>query len=772
MKSLATRFRPQSFEDVCGQKSIIKILERQLSLKQYTNCYLFAGPSGCGKAQPLTSKIYTKFGFKSMGEIKVGDVVLDGNGKETAILGVYPQGERDIYRINLSDDTYIEVSDNHINSVYRNNLDKKEIESIDLTTLELKRILESSDYADRYPLYIKIPQIDCWEDNNIDIDPYLLGCLLGDGSISNKNLAFTSCDSELLLKIDKILKNKFNLRLKYGKQYDYRIVNMQNYIYHFRYKEKDYYSISSLKNKLIAEGYPRFDSDTLIKLSANTAKTVLTHYPELYNAIILVDKNTARYSNVLKKLIKNYKLNVTSDKKFIPNNYIYSSKATRLALLQGLMDTDGTITKPIQSSFSGKAVGGHISITTTSLQLATDIAFLCRSLGYVVKQTTSEKTDYIYRYKGKVEQRKCKQSYTLYITPLAADDIFTLSRKRERICEHRFTPRRKITSVEFVRRDLCQCIYVESSNHQYLTDNLTITHNTTLARIFAHKINEYYDENNKLCYSEPIEIDGASNNGVDNIRSIIESANERSLDSKYKIFLIDEAHMITTAGWNAFLKCIEEPPMYTLFIFCTTNPEKIPATIQNRVMRFNLTRLNSEIIFDRLKYICQQENYSNYEESCEYISKIANGGMRDAIALLEKCSYYSTDLSLNNVLNTLGLISYDEYFKLTDFIFDRNEAEVLKLINSVYTQGYDLKLFITNYFSFILELNKYCLFKDIHSTKLPSTYLEKIKYTTGIEENIKYFNGLLQSILDLLNSIKNNTFMLETISAHLIKLCR
>ena len=118
---------------------------------------------------------------------------------------------------------------------------------------------------------------------------------------------------------------------------------------------------------------------------------------------------------------------------------------------------------------------------------------------------------------------------------------------------------------------------------------------TTCARIFANEINQGF--------GEPIEIDAASNNGVENIRMITKAANERALDGEYKIYIIDETHALTSQSWQAFLKCLEEPPKYTIFIFCTTDPQKIPETILNRVMRFNFTRIPIEQIKDRLKYI-------------------------------------------------------------------------------------------------------------------------------------------------------------------------
>ena len=222
---------------------------------------------------------------------------------------------------------------------------------------------------------------------------------------------------------------------------------------------------------------------------------------------------------------------------------------------------------------------------------------------------------------------------------------------------------------------------------------------TTLARIFANKINKGQ--------GSPIEIDGASNNGVDNVRNIIKEATERSIDSEYKIYIIDECHQITIAAWNAFLKCIEEPPKYTIFMFCTTEPNKIPNTILNRVMRFNLTRVPIEQIKNRLLYVCKQEGYTNYDETCDYISKISFGGVRDSLALLEKAASYSTDLNIDNVLKSLGNFSYNVLFDLTDAMTHKDEENIIKIINYCFNTGNDLKLFINQFTDFSLDLFKY-----------------------------------------------------------------
>ena len=287
---------------------------------------------------------------------------------------------------------------------------------------------------------------------------------------------------------------------------------------------------------------------------------------------------------------------------------------------------------------------------------------------------------------------------------------------------------------------------------------------TTLARIFANKINGNV--------GSPNEIDAASNNGVDNVKAIIKSAQERSIDSKYKIFIIDECHMITTQGWNAFLKCIEEPPAFTIFIFCTTDPQKIPATILNRVQRYNITRISTDKIKDRLAYICKEECFTNYEESVDYIAKLSDGGMRDAIATLEKCAGYSTDLSINNVLNALGNYSYDTFFSLINNIIDGKEGEVLKIIEEFYRAGNDLKLFVDMFLSFCLDVSKYIIFNSTDMLKIPSSMEDRLKNSINFENALQYYMYIVNQLLDLKNMIKNDNNIKSTIEVMFLKMSR
>lgn len=315
-----------------------------------------------------------------------------------------------------------------------------------------------------------------------------------------------------------------------------------------------------------------------------------------------------------------------------------------------------------------------------------------------------------------------------------------------------------------VIRILKRQLDTSSVRNVYLFSGASGCGKTTLARIFANKINGGV--------GNPIEIDAASNNGVDNVKEIIKSAQERSVDSKYKIFIVDECHMITTQGWNAFLKCIEEPPTFTIFIFCTTDPQKIPNTILNRVQRFNITKIGTEKIKERLSFICDREGFTNYEESVDYISKICNGGMRDSIATLEKCAGYSSDLCIDNVLEALGNYSYSSFFKLVNSLIDGDEKTALTVIYEFFKGGNDLRIFVDMFLSFCLDISKYIIFNSCDVIKIPSSMEDLIKNSINFDNAGKYYMYLVNQLLELKNMIKNDSDMKSTIEVFMLKVAR
>lgn len=308
--------------------------------------------------------------------------------------------------------------------------------------------------------------------------------------------------------------------------------------------------------------------------------------------------------------------------------------------------------------------------------------------------------------------------------------------------------------------------------HSYLFCGSAGTGKTTTARIFANEINKGN--------GTPIEIDAASNNSVNDVRNIIQQSRLSTIDgSKYRTYIIDECHMITPQGWNAMLKLLEEPPTSAVFLFCTTDPQKIPKTILSRVQRYDFQRISQEGIVNRLNTIMMseiKENYLQYysfqENALEYIAKLSEGGMRDAITLLDKCLAYSHELTVENVVHAIGTVDYDVMLKLTDSLVFGKCADMLAIIENLHGQGKDLKLFIKNYTTFVLDLCKYNVMKSLDYTQIPNYFLEMLTDRMKNEEG--YYlecNELLQELLRLNTDIKWDSNPKAMIEANLYGFC-
>lgn len=236
------------------------------------------------------------------------------------------------------------------------------------------------------------------------------------------------------------------------------------------------------------------------------------------------------------------------------------------------------------------------------------------------------------------------------------------------------------------------------------------TGKTTCARIFANEINKGK--------GSPVELDAASNNSVDDVREIIQQAKTASLDSEYKVFIMDEVHALSNQAWQAMLKVLEEPPAKSIFIMCTTDPQKIPKTILSRVQRFDFQRISQSAILNRLVQVLHYEFPTQIENvigltvdrsALEYIAKQAQGGMRDALTMLDKCLAYSDELTIENVTKALGIANYDVMTNLLSAYDNGDVDKMVNIINEVYMSGYDLKQFIKSFTNFVLDLNKYLL---------------------------------------------------------------
>lgn len=253
---------------------------------------------------------------------------------------------------------------------------------------------------------------------------------------------------------------------------------------------------------------------------------------------------------------------------------------------------------------------------------------------------------------------------------------------------------------------------------------------TTVARIFANDINDGQ--------GSPIEIDGASNNGVDSIRALIADAQQTSLECNFKVYIIDECHMITQQGWNAALKLIEEPPSNSIFIFCTTNPEKLPDTILSRLQRFDFHKVKNNIIADKLEFILNEEYNIPYDrDALDLIASKSHGHVRDAIQFLEKCIDIGHKIDIECVTKTLGVISSVDIMNLINYLYNKNLEKFIKCLQVIENSNIDALKFYDDLLSLSIDCSIYNKLNDIDYTNIPKS----LEATLAFPENfIKMLN--------------------------------
>ena len=329
----------------------------------------------------------------------------------------------------------------------------------------------------------------------------------------------------------------------------------------------------------------------------------------------------------------------------------------------------------------------------------------------------------------------------------------------------KYRPRtfKEVVCQDNIKKVLTNQLDTGEVKQAYLFAGSPGTGKTTSARIFANEVNGGK--------GKPIEIDGASNNGVDNIRNIIDDCRMKSLDSKYKVYIIDEVHMLSIGAFNALLKVLEEPPKGVIFIVCTTDPHKIPATILSRVQRFQFKRIPQNEVVKRLQYVLQQEGKITYDmEALQYIAKLADGGMRDALMKLDTVLGYTTEITMEAVLDCLGITNYDYLFKIVSSIIKQDATTPMQLIDDLYKQGKDLKLFVKDLSKFILDLCKLELTQDINTTMIPPEL--KTKCTQLLCKcDLDLLVDIMDAVNKLMDKIKYEQNPKSLIESELIILC-
>lgn len=315
--------------------------------------------------------------------------------------------------------------------------------------------------------------------------------------------------------------------------------------------------------------------------------------------------------------------------------------------------------------------------------------------------------------------------------------------------------------------------------HAYLFCGPRGTGKTSIAKIFAKMLN-CEDKSNKPCgkctnckmvqngsHPDIIEIDAASNNGVDEVRNLIDKVKYAPMQGKYKVYIIDEVHMMTTGAFNALLKTIEEPPAHVVFILATTEPNKVIPTIISRCQRFDFNKVSQKDIEKRLSIVCKEEKIEIDPEAISLIAQLADGGMRDSLSILDQCiAYCSSNITVDNVREIYGVLTTSDIGKLFEHLYAHEVDALIQQIQECSDKGMDLKRLTSDFITLLKE--SIILDYSSNSQLVSNTHKEVIeKYLLKSPSPFRF--NVLNELMDVFNKYNYASNVLDYLETALLK---
>lgn len=331
---------------------------------------------------------------------------------------------------------------------------------------------------------------------------------------------------------------------------------------------------------------------------------------------------------------------------------------------------------------------------------------------------------------------------------------------------YRPTTFKEVIGQKHVIQTLKNAIIENRTSHAYVFSGLRGIGKTTIARILAKAVNCKNPVNGEPCNecenckainenitTDVVELDAASNNGVDEIRSLLEKVNFLPSFLSKKVYIIDEVHMLSTAAFNALLKTLEEPPAYVMFILATTEPHKIPMTILSRCQRFDFKQLTMSELTEELVYICEKENIQITKEALNGIAEAAEGGMRDALSILDQASVYAeSEITVEDVNNVTGNISNQKIIELLNALNNNDATTAISNVNELLNMGKEVSRLITNVIQFCRDLLIYKSVNEVPSDKYIYTTQEFMDLVETTDSKRLFY--YIDVLVDVQNKIR------------------